>query len=509
MMRSLIAAVCAAGALASPPSLLRMGAQVRAEWQARALAAVGGAAAAPPAQYFNATVDHLDATNIGTWPQRFWVNASFWKGAASGAPVFLYVEGEGAGSAGSVVGGQHVELAAVHGALLVSLEHRFYGASLPTADLTVGSLRSLSSEQALGDLASFITGYLVPTYKLDLSANKVVTFGGSYPGALSAWARARLPHLVAFAFSTSSPVEASFDFTGYCDVVSDSLSDAAVGGSPTCRGRVADAFAAIDAALRGTPAQAAAMAARVHSCAPPTSVDDTKLLASNLAGVLMGVVQYNLEASWANIGNFCAAITAPGADAVDVFAQLLLQTTGGSCMDNSYADFLSQQVGNTTADPGAGGVGVRQWTWQTCTQFSYFQTCEAGTDCPFSTLMDLASQVKICQDAFAPYMDAAFVSSRVDFTNAVLGGYRVAGPPSSIDNILFVNGGVDPWHYLSVRPDNIQGQANFALLAPTGAHCRTMSSARAGDPPDVVAVKAQSAAILAAFLDGAGGDARE
>lgn len=499
--RVAVAAAAAALAAASPPSLLRLGAAVRAEEAARRLAAVGGAAAAPPAQFFNQTTDHF-APSPASWQQRFWVNASFWRGAASGAPVFLYLEGEGAGSAGSVVGGQHVELAAVHGALLVSLEHRFYGASLPTGDLSLASLRVLSSDQALGDVARFITGWLAPAYGLDLAANRIVTFGGSYPGALSAWARAKLPHLIAFAFSTSSPVEASYDFTGYCDVVSDSLSDAAVGGSPTCRARVAAAFADIDTALRGTPAQAAAMAARVHSCAPPTNLDDTKLLASNLAGVLMSVVQYNEEISWASIANFCAAIEAPGADPVDVFAQLLLQTTGGACMDNSYADFLAQQVGNTTADPNAGGVGVRAWTYQTCVQFSYFQTCEAGTDCPFSTLMDLASQVKLCQDAFAPYMDAAFVSDRVSFTNAHLGGYRVAGPPSDSSNILFINGGVDPWHFLSNRPDNMAGQSNYALLAPTGAHCRTMSSSRPSDPADITAVKAEAAAILATFLDG-------
>ena len=85
--------------------------------------------------------------------------------------------------------------------------------------------------------------------------------------------------------------------------------------------------------------------------------------------------------------------------------------------------------------------------------------------------------------------------------NAHLGGYRISGAPSSSSNILFLNGGIDPWHFLS----NLQpGAGNYALLAPTGAHCRTMSAARPGDPADVTAVKAQAAAILADFLDGQG-----
>lgn len=78
---------------------------------------------APPAdQWFNQTLDHFDVLGGGIeWPQRFWVNATFFRGGAS--PVFLYVEGEGSGSPYDVVSGEHVELAASYGALLVALEH--------------------------------------------------------------------------------------------------------------------------------------------------------------------------------------------------------------------------------------------------------------------------------------------------------------------------------------------------------------------------------------------------
>jgi hypothetical protein len=51
--------------------------------------------------------------------------------------------------------------------------------------------------------------------------------------------------------------------------------------------------------------------------------------------------------------------------------------------------------------------------------------------------MDLASQVKICQDAFAGFMDEAYVGDRVDFTNDYLGGQGITS-----SNILFTNGGV-------------------------------------------------------------------
>jgi hypothetical protein len=75
----------------------------------------------PADQWFNQTLDHYNALNQGVWPQRYWVNASFYTGTG---PLFLYVEGEGTGSPYDVVLGQHVELAAQHGALIISLEHR-------------------------------------------------------------------------------------------------------------------------------------------------------------------------------------------------------------------------------------------------------------------------------------------------------------------------------------------------------------------------------------------------
>ena len=323
--------------------------------------------AGPAAQYFSQSLDHFDVTADAAatqWQQRFWVNASLWAGGD--APVFLYIEGEGAGSAGSVVSGEHVELAATYGALLVSLEHRFYGASVPTADLTTSSMRYLSSHQALADIANFYDSYLAPTFSLT-RRNKVVTFGGSYPGALSAWARLRLPHIVHAAVSSSSPVQASFDDQSYNDQVAASLSYPLVGGSAACLAATTAAFAAMDAAFAGAPAQRSAMAAKLSSCTDLSAgVNDTMWAASNYGSFVQGLVQYNLEAGGYNIASYCAAMTAPGAP-IDNFAGVIKVSQGGQCLDNSYADYLAQ-LANTTADRSAGGLGLRAWTWQCCTQ---------------------------------------------------------------------------------------------------------------------------------------------
>jgi serine protease 16 len=424
------------------------------------------------------------------------VNATFFNPTPSNPtpPVFFYIEGEGAGNAADVVEGQHVELAAAHGALILALEHRYYGASVPTPDMTTPNMRFLSSHQAIADIARFIAEYVYPTFNIT-AENKLVTFGGSYPGALSAWARLRLPHMVYGAFSTSSPVNAIADFQGYNNVVAAALANPAVGGSSACLGNVQQAFSAVTAAFQGTLQQKTAMSTKLSSCAPATAALDIANAVSNVAGAIMGVVQYNNDQPGGyTVADICATMTQAG-NAVDNLAQVVVATLdGASCMDNSYADLLAQ-LRNTTVDRSSGGVGMRQWTYQTCTQFGYYQTCDANTNCPFSTLMTLEFSFQQCQDAFG--ISATTNVDRINFTNDILGGYNVG---ESTDRIIFTNGGVDPWHMLSVTPANINNPQNAALFIPTGAHCRQMFPSSPNDPADVKAARAQAANILSQWL---------
>ncbi|ORY47755.1 hypothetical protein BCR33DRAFT_714820 [Rhizoclosmatium globosum] len=106
--------------------------------------------------------------------------------------------------------------------LLVSIEHRFYGApyqgrSVPTADLSNNSLQLLTSEQAIEDLANFIRYFpsIQPAYKLSTSTTKWISFGGSYAGSLSAWLRAKHQDLVFAAYASSAPVLPEPNFWRY------------------------------------------------------------------------------------------------------------------------------------------------------------------------------------------------------------------------------------------------------------------------------------------------------
>lgn len=62
------------------------------------------------------------------------------------------------------------------GALLVSVEHRFYGKSNPKPNLSTENLRFLTTEQALADFAA-VRQYIAQKYKVSPTA-KFIAFGG-------------------------------------------------------------------------------------------------------------------------------------------------------------------------------------------------------------------------------------------------------------------------------------------------------------------------------------------
>ncbi len=113
------------------------------------------------ALFFDQRLDHFAPGVSVTWRQRYFLNDSAWQAGGRRGPVFVCVGGEGPPLQPSVVvtGDAHcadaVGLAERVGALVVALEHRFYGESTPTRDLTTASLRLLSAHQALADLSHF------------------------------------------------------------------------------------------------------------------------------------------------------------------------------------------------------------------------------------------------------------------------------------------------------------------------------------------------------------------
>jgi len=396
----------------------------------------------PYDHYFDQRLDHFDRSNGDIFQQRYFVNTTYWKGPDSNAPVFLCVGGEGPPLdwqvlVSSVHCNDMVELAPKHGALLLALEHRYYGPSTPGNDLSTENLKWLNSEQALGDMAYFHS-YISEEYELTTS-NKWVTWGGSYPGMMAALARLRYPHQIHASVSSSSPLQAAVNMEEYNEVVADSMASKDVGGSQECLTIITEGHKTIGEMLKTTEGRSD-LESLFNVCVPGSLEDprNQEMFAGD--GVVYLPVQSNDPACstpLCNIDSVCTFLTSEAeGDALHRLADMSKAQSGGACKPVSY-DLMIQAMTNPKNPE-------RSWLYQTCTEWGFYQTCPEGSRCPYTQgLHTLESDYDICQTAFD--INSTVVNRQIQYTNSVYGGDKLQAT-----RILYPNGEIDPWHALGV-----------------------------------------------------------
>ena len=378
-----------------------------------------------------------------------------------------------------------VEAASKHQALLVNVEHRFYGDSYPTADSSTANLRFLSSEQALADLARLIS-FLKDEY--ETPASKVVTFGGSYPGDLSAWFRLKYSSIAVGAVASSAPLHAVLDMSSYMDVVASATVE--LTGDTKCNEALAAAAAHVASLAAGGIGSAGMQQLEkdFNTCSPIASELDLSVLLSDLMGNIQGVVQYNNPNSPVNVVTICAALTAPGDSYANFVA--LSATFHSTCEDASWADSIA-----ILADVAPNGNAARSWTYQTCAEFGYYQTTNSPNQ-PFHawTQLNLGFSREICRAAF----DGWSADPDVRWTEETYGGTAI-----DATNILFGSGTVDPWHSLGVTDESVMKSDSLIVAFMHGtSHCRDLYAPADTDPADVKAAHALTASAIESWLGG-------
>ncbi|XP_006872939.1 PREDICTED: thymus-specific serine protease [Chrysochloris asiatica] len=430
----------------------------------------------PKEGWLEQPLDPFNASDRRVFLQRYWVNDQYWTG--QNGPIFLHLGGEGSLGPGSVMRGHPASLAPALGALVVGLEHRFYGLSIPAAGLDMAQLRFLSSRHALADMAS---AHLALSRIFNVSSSsRWICFGGSYAGSLAAWARLKFPHLIFASVASSAPLRAVLDFSEYNAVVSRSLMRTAIGGSLECRTAASAAFAEVGRRLRAGGAAQAALRAELGACSPLSRTEDQAMLLEALQALVGGTVQYDGQVGAPlSVRQLCGLLADGGNRSRTApyrglrrAVQIVMHSLGQRCLSTSRAETVAQL---RDTEPQVSNFGDRQWLYQTCTEFGFYVTCE-DPDCPFSQLPALPSQLGLCEQVFG--LSASSVAQAVAQTNSYYGGQT---PRAT--QVLFVNGDADPWHMLSVTQS--LGPFESALLIPNASHCLDMAPERPSDSPSL------------------------
>ncbi|KAJ4958393.1 hypothetical protein NE237_025504 [Protea cynaroides] len=436
-------------------------------------------------QFFPQLLDHFtfNPQSYKIFYQKYLINKKYW---ARGDPIFVYAGNEGDIEWFAANTGFMLDIAPKFRALLVFIEHRFYGVSLPfgmDSYKSTETLGYLNSQQALADFA-----VIIRSLKQNLSSetSPVVIFGGSYGGMLAVWFRLKYPHLAIGAVASSAPI-LQFDeiipWTSFYDAVSQDYKDASLNCYEVIKGSWAE-LEALSVQRDALPR----ISRLFRTCKNIQSV-------SSARDWLWKAFVYTAMANYPTEANFMMPLPAyPVTEMckiIDGFSTKATKLNKVLAAANLYYNYTGTQK---CFDPEnrTDTHGLYGWKWQSCTEMIMPMTTSNDSIFPPVTF-DMEKLVKYCMNIYG-------TMPRPHWITTEFGGYRIEQVLKRFgSNIIFSNGMQDPWSRGSVLK-NISGSI-IALVTEKGAHHVDFRSARKDDPDWLVEQRRQEVEIIQSWID--------
>ncbi|XP_030451483.1 uncharacterized protein LOC115673448 [Syzygium oleosum] len=412
--------------------------------------------------FYNQTLDHFNyrPESYTLFKQRYVINFKYWDGANTSTPIFVYLGAElpidddmGDGR------GFLTDNAAQFRALLVYIEHRFYGESIPyglTLDKALNDPNTrgyFSSAQALADYAEIIV-YL--KQKLNAKHSPVIVIGGSYGGVLASWFRLKYPHVALGALASSAPILYFYDLTPhdpYASVVAKDFLEA----SFSCLQTIRQSWDEIDR-VASEPHGLTKLSKTFKTCSPLQSSSELK---NHLVGIYAGAAQYN-DPFRRPVEAICNSI-----DGASPKNDILKKIFAGLVASNGN---LTCYVNPPSPPPSQTDLG---WHWQTCSEMVARYDIINNTmfqSFPF----DLNEFVNDCKRRFG-------VAPRPHWATTYYGGHDIKLVLHRFaSNIIFSNGLQDPYSSGGVLK-NISDTV-IAVYTAKGSHCLDILATTEKDP---------------------------
>ncbi|KAM5584332.1 hypothetical protein ABKV19_003949 [Rosa sericea] len=315
--------------------------------------------------YYNQTLDHFNfrPDSFSTFQQKYVINSKYWGGSNISAPIFAYLGAET--SLDSVISytGFLPENANQFQALLIYIEHRYYGESIPFGSRTeafqnASTLGYFNSAQALADYAEILIH--VKT-QLNAEHSPVIVIGASYGGMLASWFRLKYPHIALGALASSAPILYFDDIippeNGYFSIVTKDFREA----SETCYQTIKQSWSEIDA-LASMPDGLSNLSKMFHTCSPLSAASYLKY---SLQSMYMKAAQFD-DPSTNPVNMICNGID--GASSTNdtlakIFAGLVAIAGNNSCYLNDAPSSTNALPSSTNDDETSVG-----WSWQACSE---------------------------------------------------------------------------------------------------------------------------------------------
>lgn len=388
-----------------------------------------------------------------------------------GGPVFLYLAGEGPIDNDSHLDGSLIEqfIKRFNG-IGVVLENRYYGTSVPFNTSTTDELAYLSTEQVIADFDLFAREAKLPGVNhINAPSTPWILYGGSYPGALSAFTKKTYPKTFWGAISSSGVIHGQVEYPQWYDPIQKLAPQ-------DCVASVNDIVDKIDALVQTGNEQAIQQLKTIFGLG---ALEDIRDFAQTIAYPIGGPFYYPTytwqEINWnpayghQDFFQFCDNVTdtsaAPARAAVD---RALAKYTGGEPWKNlgNYAAYIKRVILPlcTSGDynsPECFGTqhpawwanvtsgAERSYLYTTCTEFGAYQAAyPQGKKSLLSRVVDKHYTQQWCNWAFPKgKYNSIPPSPDLDKWN-VYGDFGFQA-----ERLLFVDGSADPWKDLCYHSD--------------------------------------------------------
>nr|XP_022920988.1 lysosomal Pro-X carboxypeptidase [Onthophagus taurus] len=436
-------------------------------------------------KYINVPIDHFSFVKNDVYKMRYLVNDSYWQ---SGGPIFFYTGNEGPIDVFAQNTGFLWEIAPKFNAYIVFAEHRYYGESLPFGNTSFSSpekLGYLNSPQALADYA-----YLIKNIQEDLSQknegwrSKVIAFGGSYGGMLSAWMRLKYPGSVYGALASSAPI---FEFNGLtkCDKFNQVLASVfqTADYEPFCVTNIKKTWSTIRELTNNDDGKSW-LSSTLKLCNPLKSSGDVKKLIDWLKDVYANLAMVNYP--------YPTSFLAPlPAYPVKAFCEKLSREYNGKPLIQELTKALSVYTNYTgttkcvNINSTSSNVDETAWDYQACTEM----------------IMPMCVQEnKMFESSpwnFTQYAEDCFKQFGVKPSRDDLAIIEYGGRDATYTNVIFTNGLLDPWSSGGFWPST---STAYAILIPNAAHHLELRATNPNDPNEVVYARKQIQDIISAWI---------
>ncbi|GAM20714.1 hypothetical protein SAMD00019534_038890, partial [Acytostelium subglobosum LB1] len=403
--------------------------------------------------------------------QRFCLNNKFVTPGHTPQTIFLILGGENPLDPDLVNHLPFIDVANETQAMVVALEIRYYGESLPMPNLTTHHLRFLTTEQILEDIANFQIG--LSNY-LGLANSKWIVMGCSYGGTLATWYKMKYPNLATAVVASSAPLKAVTKFDSYDRKIRENL-------GPECSASLKRLFDHIEHEIMTNKNTS------LKSLFKCNQEMDDRMFLYMISETLSYAVQYNSKQR--AISNLCPKLEHdPELEIIDLlsiyvgFVNDLFTNQHMECEDYNIYNY---------AGAGPDVSGARQWTWQMCSEYGWFFVGSDSNTTLKSSLINVTWwEEEVCRILFgkpmSPFVDR--INTRYSIDNI-----------KQMSNILFTHGDFDPWMNLSVT-DQCQLPSSNILIIPGESHCANWFSETARDSVELKNSRKQLGSFIKQYV---------